>query len=164
MERLALASAFTLIALTLLGCAHTDAMSASTPITSATEQDIRDIGRRAVEDDGIVGLSIGVVIDIEIMLSDGFRHAYIDRTVPRTVESVDDVAAAGRSMQPAINPRSPRIRRERCVRASGPTVAIEPAHRTLASARRQALVIWVIGGSKSAMPDFADNNDNSLLQ
>lgn len=57
---------------------------------------VRAIGERAVREDGVVGLSIGVAIDGEIVFAQGFGHADAERTVPATHETIYDIASVGK--------------------------------------------------------------------
>jgi CubicO group peptidase (beta-lactamase class C family) len=62
---------------------------------------VRAIGERAVREDGVVGLSIGVAVDGEIVFAEGFGHADAERTVPTTAETMYDIASIGKQFTAA---------------------------------------------------------------
>ncbi len=80
----------------LVGCSSFSTTSHSPRITCQTEYEIRSIGNRAVKDDGMVGLSIGVAIDGVIVFSDGFGNADSDRSVSATAGTIYDIGSIGK--------------------------------------------------------------------
>lgn len=81
---------------TLAGCAAPERTGDSLAMTRDAIQDVRAIGARAVEEDGIVGVSIGIAIDGEIVFAEGFGHADAARSVPASAETVYDIASVGK--------------------------------------------------------------------
>jgi len=57
---------------------------------------IRRIGQTAVQDGGIVGLSIAVALDGRTVFAEGFGHADLERTMPATAGTVYDAASVGK--------------------------------------------------------------------
>lgn len=63
---------------------------------AALDERVRAIGERAVREEGIVGLSIGVAIDGQIVFAEGFGHADASRSVVATRDTIYDIASVGK--------------------------------------------------------------------
>ena len=102
MHRLRSASLLILLALLLVpslaGC--------SSPVPVETGPDalaeLRSIGQRAIDEDGIVGCSIAVALDGEIVFAEGFGHADLARTTPAHPGTVYDIASVGKQFTAAL--------------------------------------------------------------
>lgn len=70
--------------------------TSTTRFNPSLAQRIDAIGRRAVELDGIVGLSIAVARDGALVYSAGFGHADAERTIPATADTIYDIASVGK--------------------------------------------------------------------
>ncbi len=80
----------------LAGCVAAGARAPAGEFTTGVRAEIDAIGRRAVEEEGIVGLSIGVAIDGRTVYARGFGHADADRTRPANERTVYDLASVGK--------------------------------------------------------------------
>ena len=60
------------------------------------EQQIRTLAEQAITEEGIVGLSIGVALDGEIVFQEGFGYIDEARTVPATAETGYDAGSIGK--------------------------------------------------------------------
>ncbi|MFG0244233.1 MAG: serine hydrolase domain-containing protein [Phycisphaerales bacterium JB054] len=78
----------------LLGCTSRSGVRA--PLSGATTAAIGQIGQAAIDEDGIVGLSIAIAVDGRPVYQAGFGHADTDRTVPVTAHTVFDIASTGK--------------------------------------------------------------------
>ncbi len=79
------------------GNATTPTGGGSAPILTQKDFDaIREIGRKAVEEDGIVGISIAVSRNGQTVFAEGFGHADVERTVPVDEDTIFDIASAGK--------------------------------------------------------------------
>jgi len=76
-------------------CAATGAASPSRAET------LRRIGQSAVDDDGLVGLSIAVSLDGRTIFAEGFGHADLERTKPASARTVYDIASVGKQFTSA---------------------------------------------------------------
>ncbi|MFG0274262.1 MAG: serine hydrolase domain-containing protein [Phycisphaerales bacterium] len=88
----------------LAACATTAPPPPPTPRVAFTDElaeRMRAIGERAVREDGVVGLSIGVALDGEIVFAEGFGHANAERTVPATRDTIYDIASVGKQFTAA---------------------------------------------------------------
>lgn len=69
------------------------------PVAALTAQDveaIREIGRNAVEEDGIVGIAVAVARDGRTVFAEGFGHADVARSVPVDENTIFDIASVGK--------------------------------------------------------------------
>lgn len=102
MPRLRPASLLILLALLLVpplaGC------SSPVPVETGpdTLAELRSIGQRAIDEDGIVGCSIAVALDGEIVFAEGFGHADLARTTPAHPGTVYDIASVGKQFTAAL--------------------------------------------------------------
>src|SRR5690606_19838852 len=79
------------------GNATTPTGGGSAPTLTQKDFDaIREIGRKAVEEDGVVGISIAVSRNGETVFAEGFGHADVERTVPVNKDTIFDIASAGK--------------------------------------------------------------------
>ncbi len=78
------------------GCAGSYGSPTSPRIDDSEVRAIRAIGQKAVAEDGIVGVSIAVAIDGQIVFSGGFGHADAERSVAATSATIYDIASAGK--------------------------------------------------------------------
>ncbi|MFG0327280.1 MAG: serine hydrolase domain-containing protein [Phycisphaerales bacterium JB037] len=62
---------------------------------------IRSIAHRAIDDHGIVGLSIGIAIDGRTVFAEGFGHADLARQHPATADTIYDIASVGKQFTAA---------------------------------------------------------------
>ncbi|GJM19247.1 MAG: hypothetical protein DHS20C14_14600 [Phycisphaeraceae bacterium] len=87
------------------GCALPDAGRGAEPGVLAWSEPIADevrrIGQHAVEEDGMVGVAIGVAIDGRLVYTQGFGHADVGRTVPVEPATVFDIASVGKQFTAA---------------------------------------------------------------
>ncbi len=92
-----------LIVLAVVACdaAPTQPVGASAPLDADVTAAIQDIGHQFVDDEGLVGLAIGVVRDGRIVFSEGFGHA--DALRSRTVDddTIFDIASVGKQFTAA---------------------------------------------------------------
>jgi len=79
----------------LSGCAAGGSPN-SPRVTRSVAEEIRAIGQRAVDEDGIVGVSVGVAIDGEIVFAAGVGHADAERSVAASPATVYDIASTGK--------------------------------------------------------------------
>ncbi len=92
----------TLCVLALVGLPACTSTAPSPPLGSKLAWDtaladlVHAIGERAVREEGIVGLSIGVAIEGQIVFAEGFGHANASRSVPATRDTMYDIASVGK--------------------------------------------------------------------
>lgn len=87
-----------IMVVSLAGCA-TEPRDSS--ISSAHLADVREIARHAIEEEGIVGLSVAVAVDGEIVLAEGYGHADLERVHPATADTIYDIASTGKQFTAA---------------------------------------------------------------
>ncbi len=80
----------------LAGCAATPRVAEPIQWSTKISDAIATVGRRSVENDGIVGLSIGVAVHGQVVYADGFGHADATRSVPVDARTIYDVASIGK--------------------------------------------------------------------
>lgn len=78
------------------GCAAHSERADARALTRGIGAEIDSIGRRAIEEEGIVGLSIGVAINGRTVYARGFGYADVDRTRPAHEHTVYDLASVGK--------------------------------------------------------------------
>lgn len=84
------------------GCAGHRATGGGDPALSFQAEDAVDIiGHRAVHDQGIVGLSIAIARDGQVVYARGFGHADAGLTRPATERTVYDIASVGKQFTAA---------------------------------------------------------------
>ena len=70
-------------------------------VNEELEQQIRTLAEQAITEEGIVGLSIGVALDGEIVFQEGFGYIDEARTVPATAETGYDAGSIGKQFTAA---------------------------------------------------------------
>lgn len=78
------------------GAASSTGNGSAPALTQKDFEAIREIGRKAVEEEGIVGISIAVAKDGKTIFAEGFGHADVERTVPVDKDTIFDIASAGK--------------------------------------------------------------------
>ena len=61
----------------------------------------REIARKAVEQEGIVGLSVAIAVDDTILFAEGFGFADLERSRPASADTIYDIASTGKQFTAA---------------------------------------------------------------
>ncbi len=83
----------------LVGCVSSGRVDQA--LDSKETASIRAIGQHAIDADGIVGLSVAVSLDGELVFADGFGHADLEKSRPATAETIYDIASVGKQFTAA---------------------------------------------------------------
>lgn len=94
------------VAVMLAGCARpamrvNNAPSLSPTLETKLEAELDAIGQRAVDEQGIVGLSIAIAQRGRIVYARGFGHADAARTIPTSADTIYDIASVGKQFTAA---------------------------------------------------------------
>jgi|GEM_PF-3086991 len=84
------------VLLHVAGCSAPGPARAPSLLSAAATDEIEEIARAAVEDDGIVGLAVAIAIDGRPVYQAGFGHADTERSVSVTEHTVFDIASTGK--------------------------------------------------------------------